>query len=376
MYIERAITSLLKERLEPQRAVILFGSRRVGKTMLMRKITEEFNGKTLTLSGEDFDSRALLEDCSASNYSRLLEGYDLLAVDEAQMMPEIGRKLKLIVDEIPNIRVFATGSSSFDLNNQTGEPLVGRAVKFLLLPFSQGELSKQENPLQTRRRLEDRLLYGAYPDVALQEKKERKIEYLKDMVEAYLLKDLFVMDGIKNSSKLITLLRLVAYQVGSEISYDELSKQTGLSRNTVEKYLDLLSKVYVIYRVGGFARNLRKEISKACKWYFYDTGVRNAVINNFMPVALRDDIGALWENYIISERIKRSNNLRLMHDFYFWKTYDRQEIDIVEAQPDMGLSAFEVKWGDKHPKCPVAFASAYPDAKFSVVNRDNYLDFL
>lgn len=344
--------------------------------MLIKQLVSNFDGRTMTVNGEDADVRALLENCSVSNYRRLFENTDLLAIDEAQNIPDIGKKLKLIVDEVPGIRVIASGSSSFELYNKTGEPLVGRATQFLLTPFSQAEISQSENILDTRRNLETRLIYGSYPDVVLSAKDSERIEYLKELSEAYLLKDILFIDGLKNSSKMRDLLRLISYQTGSEVSYDELGKQTGMSRNTVEKYLDLLSKVYVIYRIGGFSRNLRKEVAKAGKWYFYDLGVRNAVINNFSSLATRQDTGALWENYLITERMKRSHNMRLHHDFYFWKTYDRQEIDLVECAPDQTLETFEIKWGDKHPKCPVAFAKAYPEAGFTVLNRDNYIEFI
>lgn len=376
MYIKRIIAEKIAERMQPNRAVLIFGARRVGKTMLIKQITDGFAGKTMMLNGDDMDIQALLGDSSIANYQRLFSDVELLVIDEAQNIPDIGKKLKLIVDEIPGIKVIASGSSSFDLKNKTGEPLVGRATQFFLTPFSQAELSQTENVLDTRRNIETRLIYGSYPDVVLAKSNVIREEYLRDLVDAYLLKDILSIDGLKNSSKMRDLLRLLSYQTGSEVSYNELGRQTGMSRNTVERYLDLLSKVYVIYRIGGFSRNLRKEVAKAGKWYFYDLGVRNAVINNFSPLAIRQDTGAIWENYIISERMKRNYNLRLNHELFFWKTYDRQEIDLVESASDMSLEAFEIKWGDKHPKCPVAFANAYPDATFTVLNRDNYIDYL
>lgn len=376
MYIKRIIAEKIAERMQPNRAVLIFGARRVGKTMLIKQITDGFAGKTMMLNGDDMDIQALLGDSSIANYQRLFSDVELLVIDEAQNIPDIGKKLKLIVDEIPGIKVIASGSSSFDLKNKTGEPLVGRATQFFLTPFSQAELSQTENVLDTRRNIETRLIYGSYPDVVLAKSNVIREEYLRDLVDAYLLKDILSIDGLKNSSKMRDLLRLLSYLTGSEVSYDELGRQTGMSRNTVERYLDLLSKVYVIYRIGGFSRNLRKEVAKASKWYFYDLGVRNAVINNFSPLAVRQDTGAIWENYIISERMKRNYNLRLNHELFFWKTYDRQEIDLVESASDMSLEAFEIKWGDKHPKCPVAFANAYPNATFTVVNRDNYINHI
>jgi hypothetical protein len=269
----------------------------------------------------------------------------------------------------------ASGSSSFDLQNKAGEPLVGRSSQFHLFPFSQAELSQQENMLEIKQNLEDRLIYGSYPEVVNITNYAQKKDYLRDIVNAYLLKDILSIDGLKNSKKMIELLRLVAFQMGNEASYDELAKQLGLSRNTVEKYLDLLSKVFVIYRLGSYSRNLRKEISKAGKWYFYDNGIRNALIGNYNPIALRDDIGQLWESYLISERIKQSNYSSNNKLFYFWRTYDGQEIDLIE-ESEGSINAFEFKWGTKTPKAPHAFSTNYPNSNYQVFNRDNYLKFI
>ena len=329
----------------------------------------------MLLNGEDYDTIALLNERSISNYRHLLEGIDLLAIDEAQNIPEIGSKLKLIVDEVEGIKVIASGSSSFDLLNKAGEPLVGRSTQFHLTPFSQKEISQIENALETRQHLESRLIYGSYPEVVMLESFERKTDYLRDIVGAYLLKDILAIDGLKNSSKMKELLRLIAFQMGSEVSYDELGKQLGMSKNTVEKYLDLLSKVFVVYRLGAYSRNLRKEVVKAGKWYFYDNGIRNAIIGNFTPLSVRQDVGALWENYLISERMKQSYNRNRAKEFYFWRTYDNQEIDLIEESPE-GLSAFEFKWGDKKPNVPTSFATAYPEASFKVINTENYQEFV
>lgn len=373
--IKRLLQDKITARIEPSKVILIFGARRVGKTVLMRQLINDFNGKTMLLNGEDFDTLSLLEERSIANYRHLLQGIDLLAIDEAQNIPDIGAKLKLIVDEIEGVRVLASGSSSFDLLNKAGEPLVGRATQFHLTPFSQKEISQIENTLETKQNLESRLIYGSYPEVVTLESYERKTDYLRDIVGAYLLKDILSIDGLKNSGKMRELLRLIAFQMGNEMSYDELGKQLGMSKNTVEKYLDLLSKVFVVYRLGAYSRNLRKEVSKAGKWYFYDNGIRNAIIGNFTPLSIRQDIGALWENYIISERIKISHNLNLQKEFYFWRTYDNQEIDLIEETSDQ-LTALEFKWGNKHPSAPVAFSTAYPHATFEVVNKSNYLSYL
>jgi predicted AAA+ superfamily ATPase len=328
------------------------------------------------LNGEDYDTQALLADRSIANYRHLLEHIDLLVIDEAQNIPDIGTKLKLMVDEVPGIRILAGGSSSFDLLNKTGEPLVGRSVQFRLSPFSQQEMAQIETPVDTRRNLEARMIYGCYPEVVGMDGFKAKADYLRDIVGAYLLKDILSLEGLKNSGKMKDLLRLIAFQMGSEVSYDELGRQLGMSKNTVEKYLDLLAKVFVVYRLGAYSRNLRKEVTKAGKWYFYDNGIRNAIIGNFSPLAVRQDVGALWENYLTGERLKLDYNHDRRKEFYFWRTYDGQEIDLLE-EADGELSAFEFKWNDRrHASAPLAFQTAYPQASFDVVDRENYLHFI
>ena len=373
--INRLLQKQISERIAPNKVVLIFGARRVGKTVMMRKIVADYPGRTMMLNGEDYDTLALLENRSAANYRHLLAGIDLLAIDEAQNIPQVGSVLKLIVDEVPGVSVLASGSSSFDLLNKAGEPLVGRSVQFLLTPFSQRELAQTETPLETRQNLESRLIYGSYPEVVMMDDYGRKTDYLRDIVGAYLLKDILALDGLKNSSKMRNLLRLIAFQLGSEVSYEELGRQLGMSKTTVEKYLDLLEKAFVVYRLGVFSRNLRKEVTKAGKWYFCDNGIRNAVIGAFSPLAIRQDVGALWENYIIGERRKANFNESLHREFYFWRTYDKQEIDLIEESAE-GLTALEFKWGNKKSSARNVFQEAYPHAGFFVVNRDNYLDFI
>lgn len=373
--IKRTIQDKVVNRLQPNKAVLIFGARRVGKTVMIRNIINNFSGKSMLLNGEDHDTLALLENRSVSNYRHLFGATDLLAIDEAQNIPAIGSVLKLIVDEVPNIRVIASGSSSFDLFNKTGEPLVGRSTQFLLTPFSQREISQIENPLETKRNLESRLIYGSYPEVVMLDDFERKTDYLRDIVNAYLLKDILAIDGLKNSAKMRNLLRLIAFQIGCTVSYDELGKQLGMSKNTVEKYLDLLEKVFVIFRLGAYSGNLRKEVTKAGKWYFYDIGIRNAIIGAFSPLSIRQDTGALWENYMIAERLKLTNNENLHKNMFFWRTYDKQEIDLIETDSE-NMTALEFKWGNKIKPAPKAFAEAYSHAQFYIVNPDNYLNFI
>jgi len=373
--ITRNLQAKITKSLKPNKVVMIFGARRVGKTVLMSQIAEQFDGKKLIMNGEDYDTLALLENRSISNYRNLLEGVELLIIDEAQHIPEIGAKLKLMVDEIKGIRIMVSGSSSFDLFNKSGEPLVGRSIPYHLTPFSQAEISQTENRLQTQQNLETRLIYGSYPDVVLMNSNEERKEYLKNIVNSYLLKDILMIDGLKNASKMSELLQLIALQIGSEVSYDELGKQLGMSKNTVEKYLDLLSKTFVIFRLGAFSRNPRKEITKAGKWYFYDVGIRNALIGAFNSLPLRQDVGHLWENYLISERLKKNLNENSDKSIHFWRTYSKQEIDLIETEGDK-ISAFEIKWGDKNVKVPSIFAENYPKAKFQVINKSNYLEFI
>ncbi|MDR1405949.1 MAG: ATP-binding protein [Prevotellaceae bacterium] len=373
--ITRDLQQKVENSLKPNKAVLIFGARRVGKTVLMNQVVKNFKGTALLMNGEDYDTLSLLEDRSISNYRHLLNGISLLAIDEAQHIPGIGAKLKLMVDEIPEIKIIVSGSSSFDLFNKSGEPLVGRSIPFLLTAFSQNEISQIETRLQTRQNLETRLIYGSYPDVVMMNSTEERKEYLKHMVNAYLLKDILMVDGIKNASKMKELLQLIALQMGSEVSYEELGQKLGMSKNTVGKYLDLLSKTFIIYRLGAFSRNLRREVSKAGKWYFYDNGIRNAVTGTYSPLAIRQDVGALWENYLIGERIRKNLNENSGKEFYFWRTYNGQEIDLIEAEEDT-ISAFELKWGGKTPKVPTAFSQHYPQASYRVVNRDNYSDFI
>ena len=375
--VKRILQDKISNRIAPGKAVLIFGARRVGKTVMMRQIVDGYPGRTMMLNGEDYDTLALLENRTMANYRHVLEGIDLLAIDEAQNIPQIGSILKLIVDELPGVSVLASGSSSFDLLNKTGEPLVGRSTQFVLTPFSQREIAQTETALETRQNLEARLIYGSYPEVDRLRPRDscQHLGYLRDIVGAYLLKDILAIDGLKNSSKMRDLLRLIAFQLGSEVSYEELGKQLGMSKTTVEKYLDLLEKVFVVYRLGAYSRNLRKEVAKAGKWYFYDNGIRNAIIGAFSPLAIRQDVGALWENYIIGERRKANFNEGLHKEFYFWRTYDKQEIDLIEENTD-NLTALEFKWGNKMPNAPKVFQEAYPHAEFHVVNRDNYLEFV
>ena len=279
-----------------------------------------------------------------------------------------------MIDEIDGLKIIITGSSAFDISNNTGEPLTGRKHTFNLYPFSEKEYNQTENILQKPDNLKQRLIYGNYPELIHLKDNNEKKDYLSEIVNSYLLKDILAFENIRNSSKIINLLRLIAWQVGSEVSYNEIGKKLSMSKNTVEKYLDLLSKVFVLYKVEGFSKNLRKEVVKSSKWYFYDNGIRNTLIANLQNIELRNDIGILWENYILSERLKYQSNKGIISNNYFWRTYSGQEIDWIEER-DGVLFAYEIKW-NKTAKVPSAWKQAYPDSEFEVINKDNYIKWI
>ncbi len=376
-FLERGIDTLFSKKVLPNKVLILLGARRVGKTAFIKNYLSNIP-KTdyLQLNGEDIQDADLLKERSVVNYRRLLANVKLLVIDEAQNIPEIGLILKLIVDTIEDIKIIATGSSVFDLSNKLGEPLVGRKNTIYLFPLAQMEFAKYENFKETTQKLEERLLFGSYPELEQYSDWNDKINYLKEIVNSYLLKDILVYEGIKQSNKIMDLLKLIAFQVGQEVSLQELARQLGISKNTVESYLDLLSKVFVIYKVPGFSKNLRKEITKSNRWYFYDNGIRNAIIANFSRLDSRTDVGALWENYLASERVKFQNYTQKSVSNYFWRTYDQQELDWLEEENGI-LRGYEFKWNENRKvKIPTAFAKAYPDANFEVINKQNYLDFI
>ena len=371
----RKMLDILEDNLNRQKVTLLLGARRVGKTELLQTLFRKKKKTGLWLNGEDQDTLTLLDNRSLANYKKLLEGYNLLIIDEAQFIPDIALKAKLMIDNIQPLHIILTGSSAFDIEKM-GNPLVGRSITHHMFPLAQMEWKQKENAIQTRQHLEDRIILGSYPEISQLTTTTQKVEYLRELVHTYLLKDILMFEQINNSQKLRDLLVLLAYQVGSEVSMHELGRQLGLSKNTVERYLDLLSKVFVIYSRTGYSGNLRKEVAKGRKWYFVDNGIRNAIINNFKPLALRTDTGALWEQYMLSERIKYlSYTNRYLVDSFFWRTYDQQEIDLIEME-NTRLSAFEFKWKEDKAKTPVAFAKAYPDAPFQLINQFNYLEWI
>ena len=363
--------------LAPNRVLIIYGPRRAGKTTLIERYVAGYSGRYRLVSGEDM---AVQEILSSNDFSRIIEfceGLDLLVIDEAQAVANIGRGLKIIVDHVKNIRVIATGSSSFDLANQVGEPLVGRHHTIRLYPVAQLELREALGAYDVKGKLKEYLRFGSYPEVLMIEKADDKREYLSTLTNSYLYKDILALNTVKNADILQKLVKRLAFAVGSEVAPNHFSRELGIDVKTVAKYLDLLEKNFIIFRLQGFSRNLANEITKKHKYYFCDLGVRNAVINQFNDIDNRDDIGAIWENFMVLERIKRNHYKRSFHNSYFWRTYEQHEVDYVEEK-DAKLMAYEIKWNDKvkSHKGMHRFVETYDNAESHIVNQRNYLDFI
>jgi len=374
-YLDRELTESILKKLQPNKVVIIFGARRVGKTILVKEILSKIDEPVLSLNGEDINVHDRLSIRTVENYRQLLGSYKVLYIDEAQKISEIGLKLKLMVDEIDGLRVIISGSSAFNIHKNAGEPLTGRKYSFNLYSLSEREYNQIEDNISKQDKIRERLIYGNYPELLHLPDRKDKEDYLNEMVSSYLLKDILVYENIKNSQKIFNLLRLIAFQLGGEVSLQELGKQLSISKNTVEKYLDLLSKVYILHKIEGFSRNLRKEITKNSRWYFLDNGIRNAVIANFNTIESRNDIGQLWENYMISERLKYQEYNRISSNNYFWRTYEQQEIDWVEER-DGSLFGYEFKWKESKIKIPTQWKNAYPNSSFEVININNYNNWI
>jgi predicted AAA+ superfamily ATPase len=375
MNIPRIIQQQMMAKLGTQKVLMLYGTRRTGKTTIIEQIFSKHPEATLLLQGEDMQVSEILQRRTIANYTRLTAGKKIIIIDEAQSIPEIGKILKLLIDGVKGITIIVTGSSSFDLVYATGEPLVGRNMIFQLFPIAQAELSTVEDYVTTARNLEQRLIYGSYPELWHIDSFQEMENYLKQMVSSYLLKDLLTLENVKGADVLYRLLQLLAWQAGSQVSTVELGNSLQLNKVTVERYLDLLNKVFIIYPLTGYSNNLRKEVSKSKKWYFFDNGLRNALINNFSSLDQRNDVGQLWEQYILSERIKNNAYQGYHPQYFFWRTYDGQEIDLIESHNGK-IQAFECKWKNRAVKKPMAFDKAYPEATFTVVSQENYLDII
>ena len=371
--IERLLQKAIEQRLGQGKAIIVFGARQVGKTTMLKNMLKE-REDVLWMNGDEQDIRNLFENISSTRLKAIIGKNNIVVIDEAQRITDIGIGIKLITDNFPNVQVFATGSSSFDLSNKVREPLTGRKFEYNMFPLSFAELVDHNGLLEEKRLLAHRLIYGSYPDVVNNIGDERIV--LNELADSYLYKDILMFDKIKKSEKLVKLLQALAYQIGSEVSYNELAQTCGIDPKTVESYVQLLEQSYIIFRLGSFSRNLRNELKFARKIYFWDCGIRNAIIGNYQEPEARLDTGALFENYIISERIKKLKYEKSYAQSYFWRTSAKQEIDYIE-DIDGKISAFEFKWNPKRKATvPLSFARSYSDAEFNVVTRDNYDEFL
>lgn len=371
----------LDEYVQPNKVLLIYGPRRVGKTTLLQNYLAKTNLTYKLDSGDNIQTQHLLASQDFNQILAYVAGYQLLAIDEAQEIPHIGKALKIIVDQVPDIRVIVTGSSSFELAGQTGEPLTGRKRTLSLYPIAQTELLAPGttygfNRHELKQNLPDFLIYGSYPDVIMAKTKAERVEILTEIANSYLLKDILAFERVRNSRVLLNLLRLIAFQVGGEVSHTELATKVGVDVKTVQRYLDLLEKAFVLYRLTGFSRNLRKEITRNVKYYFWDNGIRNAIVAQFNPLEQRNDVGQLWENYFFIERLKYRTYQAVPANVYFWRTYDQQEIDIVEER-DGKLFGYECKWSiKKSVSAPSDWQRAYPEAQFTAVTPANYLSFV
>jgi predicted AAA+ superfamily ATPase len=366
----------LEPYLQPNRVLLIYGPRRVGKTTLLQSLLSQTSLKYKLDSGDNIRTQQILSSQDFSQILPYVEGYELLAIDEAQNIPNIGMGLKIIVDQVPGIRVIATGSSSFELAGQVGEPLTGRKRTLVLYPMAQTEMLTVYNRFELGEKLVDFLIFGSYPEVLLAPTRTERMEIISEIANSYLLKDILVFDRVKSSRTLLDLLKLLAFQIGNEVSLNELAGQLGVDVRTVQRYLDLLEKAFVILRLNGFSRNLRQEVTSKAKYYFLDTGIRNALIAQFNGPEQRNDLGALWENFLMVERLKYRTYAGILANMYFWRTYDQQEIDLVEER-DGRLYGYECKWSlKKKPAAPRSWVEAYPEAEFQLIHPKNYQDFV
>ena len=372
--IERRLKQLILPRLFRGKAIVLTGPRQVGKTTLLRMLMAESDKKTLFWNCDEPDIRQKLSNPTSTQLQAETAQYELIFIDEAQRVPNIGVTLKLLIDNLPTKQIIVTGSSALQLSNSINEPLTGRKYEYDMLPFSSEELVDNHGSVEENRLLERRLVYGLYPEVVNLPGEER--ETLSNLVNSYLYKDIFAFQDVRKPEIVEQLLQALALQTGSEVSFNELSKLLGLNSQTVQRYIDLLEKSYIVFHLRSFSRNLRNELKKSRKIYFYDNGVRNAILGDFRPLQLRQDTGALWENFLVSERLKHNSYSLFYGKSYFWRTQQQQEVDYLE-DIDGVLNTYEFKWNTaKQPKLTETFARSYPDHTFTVVNPDNYLDFV
>lgn len=373
MYIPRLIEPEINNRLFQGRIVIIYGPRRSGKTTLVQKIASDSKFPFRYLNCDEISVQNLFAQAGTSTSLAQITGdRKLIVIDEAQRVTNIGLKLKLLVDNFPTQQIIATGSSSFDLANQVNEPLTGRSWEFWLHPLSTTELIPIFDQPELLKGLEELILYGCYPDVVTAQTAQKKADLVKQLTANYLYKDVLKFNSLKSSQAVKKLLLGLALQIGQEVSYTELANLVGISKQTVQSYIEILEQAFVLFKIGPFSRNLRKEISKYHKIYFYDTGVRNAILDNFSPLSLRTDTGHLWENFVIAERKKLGNFISNLPHLYFWRTYDQQEIDLVEEKGGQ-LYATEVKWRKSRQSPPQAWKDAYPLSSWQSLTPQNFL---
>jgi predicted AAA+ superfamily ATPase len=371
--IKRNFSEILKKDLYKKKALIVLGARQVGKTTLLKDLSKAWD-KTLWLTGDEMETKRLFENPTISRFKVEFAGIKYLIIDEAQRLPNVGLGLKLITDYLEEIQLLVTGSSAFELSNRINESLMGRIFEYQLLPLSFSEMADYHTLREEKRLLPYRLVYGYYPNVVTQPEDDRKI--LRNLVQSFLYRDMLLLEDVKKPDKIVKLLQALAFQTGSQVSYNELSQIVGINIATVEKYIILLEQSFVIFRLGSYSRNLRNELSKSRKIYFYDNGIRNALIENFSTVETRTDTGALWENFLISERMKFLGNNERWCNRYFWRTKEQQEIDYIEEE-DGQLRAFEFKWNpNSNAKITKTFTNAYPHAVTQIITPDNYVDFV
>lgn len=372
--IKRAIYDQIISNLFKGKAIIITGPRQVGKTTLLQVIMEQADGKVLYLNCDEPDIRPMLANASSTSLKALIGDNTLVLIDEAQRVKNIGLTLKLLIDNFKDIQVIATGSSALELANEINEPLTGRKREYHLYPFSTKEMVANSSVLQESRLLEQRMIYGFYPDIVNSPADAQA--NLLELTNNYLFKDVLSLQDVRKPALLERLLVALALQVGSEISYTEIGKTIGTDNKTVDRYIELLEKCFVVFQVGGFSRNLRNEIKKGKKIYFYDNGIRNALIKNFSPLELRQDIGSLFENFLVSERMKANHYTNHYVNTYFWRTHQQQEVDLIEESGGK-LYAWEFKWNEKaKAKIPQAFMDAYPGSITNIMNRTNYMEFV
>lgn len=377
MKIRRFILPQLQNSLQAGKVTVLYGPRQVGKTTLVKELIEVLPARSKFVNADELTYREILASQSGQRLGELLGDAELLVIDEAQRVPEIGLNLKILVDTFPHAKIIATGSASFDLASKISEPLTGRKLTFNLYPVSYGEVQDTFGKIESRDQLDRWMIWGGYPAIVATNDPALRERLLGELVGSYLYRDILELEGIRRADKIVDLLRLLAYQIGHEVSTTELATNLALNRSTVERYLDLLEKVFVIFKVNGFSRNLRKEVTKSSRYYFFDNGVRNSLIQNFNPLALRNDVGQLWENFLVMER-RKANQITGRHvNSYFWRTYDQKEIDCIEERGGR-LYGYEFKWqaGDIRRAVRNEFTEVYPDSELKTVSRDNFEEFL